>query len=84
MTDVDPWEMDDDDPDAPWNRNPAERMPETITPGQIHIEFWSIGFQDEHVVHDFTFTWDGELEAEWLWDISSSNPGMSVMSSAPF
>lgn len=81
---IDPWEMDEDDPAAPWNRSPVEGMPETITPGQINIEFWKIGFQDEHVVYDFTFTWDGGQEAEWIWDISMSNPDMSVMSSAPF
>lgn len=84
MTDIDPWEMDEDDPEAPWNRSPAEGMPETIRPGQIDIEFWKTGFQGERVLYDFTFTWDGGQEAEWSWDISTSNPGMSVMSSAPF
>lgn len=59
-------------------------MPETITPGQIDIEFWKVGFQDERVLYEFTFTWDGGQEAEWSWDISMSNPDMSVMSSAPF
>ena len=84
MTDVDPRNMDDDDPKAPWNRSPVEGMPETITPGQIAIEFWKISFQDEHVVYDFFFTWDGGQDVEWSWDISTSNPGISVMSSAPF
>ena len=84
MTDIDPWEMDEDDPEAPWNKDPVEGMPDVIVPGPIAIEFWKIGFQDEHVVYDFFFTWGGGQEAEWSWDISISNPGMSVMSSAPF
>ena len=84
MTDIDPWEMDEDDPAAPWNRSPAEEMPETITPGQIDIEFWKTGFEGERVLYEFTFNWGGGQQAEWSWDISTSNPGMSVMSSAPF
>lgn len=84
MTDVDPWDMDTDDPEAPWNRSPVEGMPEVIKPGRIDIEFWKTGFSDEPVVYDFRFTWDGGQAAEWSWDISTSNPGMSVMSSAPF
>lgn len=84
MTDIDPWEMDADDPKAPWNRDPVEGLPDTITPGQINIEFWKTGFEDEPVLYEFTFTWGGGNEAEWCWDISTSNPGMSVMSSAPF
>jgi hypothetical protein len=40
MTDIDPWEMDEDDPEAPWNKDPVAGMPETITPGRIKVQFW--------------------------------------------
>ena len=76
--------MDDDDPDAPWNRSPVDGMPDTITPGRIAIEFWRNGFEGERVLYDFILTWNGGQDTEWFWDISAENPGMSVMSSAPF
>jgi len=84
MTDINPWEMDEDDPEAPWNRSPVEEMPEVIKPGQIQIKIWQTGFSGEPVLYNFVFTWHGGQEVTWFWDISSSNPGMSVMSSAPF
>ena len=76
---IDPWEMDTDDPAAPWNRDPVDRMSDVITPGRIAIEFWQNGFDDEQVAYDFIFSWDGGPQADWLWDISASNPGLSVM-----
>jgi len=82
MTDV--YDMDADDPEAPWNRDPAENLPEVIKPGPIFIELWKTGFKGEPLVFNFEFTWSGGREAEWFYDISTSNPGMSVMSSAPF
>ena len=81
---TDPFEMDDDDPEAPWNKDPVEGLPAVITPGQIAIEFWKRGYNDEQVLYDFFFHWHGGREAEWIYDISMSNPDMSVMSSAPF
>ncbi len=81
---TDPFDMDDDDPEAPWNTDPVAGLPDVITPGQIAIEFWKRGYNDEPRLFDFFFHWDGGREAEWFYDISSSNPGLSVMSSAPF
>ena len=59
-------------------------MPEVISPGRIPIQFRRNGFDGEAVLYDFIFTWGGGNEADWFWDISPDNPGMSVMSSAPF
>lgn len=73
----------DDDPNAPWNRDPVERMPAVIEPGQIFIEFWKNDFDGNPVAYDFVFNWDGGHTATWYYDISMSNDGMSVMSSAP-
>ena len=73
----------EDDPDAPWNRDPVEGLPAIIEPGRIPIEFWNNDFDGNPVAYDFVFTWDGGREAKWYYDISMSNDGMSVMSSAP-
>jgi len=84
MADIDPWDMDEDDPEAPWNKDPVEGMPETITPGRIKVQFWFYLGSDEQMAHDFVFNWGGGKEADWFYDISDDNPGLSVMSSAPF
>jgi hypothetical protein len=77
-------EFDDDDPNAPWNRDPAEGLPAKIEPGRIAMEFWEKNrFNGNQVVYDFIFTWHGGRQAEWYYDISIANAGMSVMSSAP-
>jgi hypothetical protein len=74
----------EDDPDAPWNRDPVDGLPAVIEPGQIAIEFWEKDrFSGEHVLYDFIFYWDGERKADWFYDISMKNPGLSPMSSAP-
>jgi hypothetical protein len=76
-------ETDEDDPDAPWNRDPVEGLPAVIEPGRISIKFWNDDFDGNPVVYDFIFTWDGGRKADWFYDISMDNEGMSVMSSAP-
>lgn len=73
----------DDDPNAPWNRDPVEDMPAVIEPGRIRMVFWNSGFGEGSVAYDFIFTWDGGRKADWYYDISMENDGMSVMSSAP-
>lgn len=73
----------DDDPDAPWNRDPAEGLPALIEPGTIKITFWKGDFDGPPVAYVFIFTWGGGREAGWYYDISPENPGLSVMSSAP-
>jgi hypothetical protein len=73
----------DDDPDAPWNRDPAEDLPAVVEPGTIKIIFWKSDFDGPPVAYDFIFTWGGGREADWYYDISPENPGLSVMSSAP-
>lgn len=73
----------EDDPNAPWNCDPVERLPSVIEPGRIPIEFWNNDFDGNPVAYDFIFNWDGGREADWYYDISMSNDGMSVMSSAP-
>jgi hypothetical protein len=73
----------EDDPDAPWNRDPVEGLPAIIEPGRIPIKFWNDDFDGNPVVYDFIFTWDGGRKADWFYDISMDNEGMSVMSSAP-
>ena len=73
----------DDDPNAPWNRDPVERLPSVIEPGRISMEFWNNDYNGNPVAYDFVFTWDGGRKADWYYDISMSNDGMSVMSSAP-
>lgn len=73
----------DDDPNAPWNRDPVERLPSVIEPGRISMEFWNNDSNGNPVAYDFVFTWDGGRKANWYYDISMSNDGMSVMSSAP-
>jgi len=76
--------MDIDDPAAPWNHKPVEFLPEVIAPGEIAIRFWEIREEYYPVAMDFSFTWDGGREAEWHYDISDINPGLSVGSSSPF
>lgn len=72
------------DPNAPWNRDPVDGLPAVIEPGRIAIEFWQKErFSGEHVLYDFIFHWDGGRKAEWFYDISMQNPGLSPMSSAP-
>jgi hypothetical protein len=73
----------DDDPDAPWNRDPVEDLPELIQPGTIKVTFWKGDFDGPPVAYDFIFTWGGGREADWYYDISPENSGLSVMSSAP-
>ncbi len=84
MLDIDPWSVDKDDPEAPWNRRPVEDMPETIRPGKIDILLWTIGVEVEPVAYEVTFTWHGGQAVDWCWDISDSNVGLSIMSSAPW
>lgn len=36
------------------------------------------------MAHDAIFNWGYGKEADWFYDISDDNPGLSVMSSAPF
>jgi hypothetical protein len=84
VTDINPFTMDIDDPAAPWNRDPVEFLPKFITPGRIAIRFWEIGEGDDPTALDFSFTWSGGREADWLYDISDKNPGLSVGSSSPF
>ena len=45
--------------------------------------FWNSSFDGDPVAYDFIFTWDGGRKADWYYDISMENDGMSVMSSAP-
>jgi hypothetical protein len=45
--------------------------------------FWNSGFGGGPVAYDFIFTWDGGRKADWYYDISMENDGLSVMSSAP-
>lgn len=45
--------------------------------------FWNSFFDGDPVAYDFIFTWDGGRKADWYYDISMENDGMSVMSSAP-
>lgn len=73
----------EDDPNAPWNRDPVEDMPAVIEPGRIRMVFWNSDFDGNQVAYDFIFTWDGGRKADWYYDISMENDGMSVMSSAP-
>ena len=73
----------EDDPNAPWNRDPVEGMPAVIEPGRIRMVFWNSDFDGNPVAYDFIFTWDGGRKADWYYDISMDNDGMSVMSSAP-
>ena len=73
----------EDDPNAPWNRDPVEGMPAVIEPGQIRMVFWNSDFDGDPVAYDFIFTWDGGRKADWYYDISMENDGLSVMSSAP-
>ncbi|MFM8856516.1 MAG: hypothetical protein ACKOI2_04805 [Actinomycetota bacterium] len=73
----------EDDPNAPWNRDPIEGMPAVIEPGQIRMVFWNSFFDGDPVAYDFIFTWDGGRKADWYYDISMQNDGLSVMSSAP-
>ena len=73
----------EDDPNAPWNRDPVDRMPAVIEPGRIRMVFWNSSFDGDPVAYDFIFTWDGGRKADWYYDISMENDGMSVMSSAP-
>jgi len=73
----------DDDPNARWNRDPVELLPSVIEPGRISMEFWNNDSNGNPVAYDFVFTWDGGRKADWYYDISMSNDGMSVMSSAP-
>lgn len=73
----------EDDPNAPWNRDPVEGMPAVIEPGRIRMVFWNRYFDGNPVAYDFIFTWDGGRKADWYYDISMDNDGMSVMSSAP-
>jgi hypothetical protein len=47
------------------------------------MEFWNNDSNGNPVAYDFVFTWDGGRKADWYYDISMSNDGMSVMSSAP-
>ena len=76
-------EIDEDDPDTPWNRDPVEGLPAVIEPGRISIKFWNDDFDGNQVGYDYIFTWDGGRTADWFYDISMDNEGMSVMSSAP-
>lgn len=77
-------EFDADDPNAPWKRDPVDGLPAVIEPGRIAMEFWwRDHFNGEHVLYDFIFYWHGGQEAEWFYDISMRNPGLSPMSSAP-
>lgn len=73
----------EDDPNAPWNRDPVEGMPAAIEPGRIHMVFWNSDFDGDPVSYDFIFNWDGGRKAEWYYDITMENDGLSVMSSAP-
>lgn len=80
-------QLDEDDPEedptAPWNRDPVEDMPAVIEPGRIPTVLWNSHFDGDPVAYDFIFTWDGGRKADWYYDISMENVGMSVMSSAP-
>ena len=73
----------EDDPDAPWNQDPVESMPAIIEPGEICMELWNNDSEGNPVAYDFIFSWGGGREADWFYDISMRNGGMSVMSSAP-
>ena len=84
MTDIDPWDMDEDDPEAPWNKDPVEGMPDVITPGRIKVQLWFYLGGEEQMAHDVIFNWGGGKVADWFYDISDDNPGLSVMSSSPF
>lgn len=84
MTDIDPWEMDEDDPEAPWNKDPVEGMPDVILPGRIKVQLWFYLGAEKPMAHDVIFTWGGGRAVDWFYDISDDNPGLSVMSSAPF
>lgn len=76
-------DFDEDDPNAPWNRDPGELLPAVIEPGRIPLRFWKSDFAGGWVLYDFVFTWNGGQEADWYYDISMENDGLSVMSSAP-
>ena len=84
MTELDPGEMDEGDPEAPWNKDPVEGMPGVIVPGHIKVQLWFFLGGEELMAHDVIFNWGGGKEADWFYDISDDNPGLSVMSSAPF
>lgn len=75
--------LDEDDPNAPWHRDPVEGMPAVIEPGRIRMVFWNRYFDGDPVAYDFIFTWDGGRKADWFYDVSIENGGLSVMSSAP-
>lgn len=84
MVDAGTEEVDADDPDAWWNRDPVDSMPEVIVPGRVEMRMWKPGYGDDPVAYDFAFTWAGGQEADFYYDISMENDGLSPGSSAPF
>lgn len=74
----------DIDEDEPWDHDPLDQLPAVIEPGGVELTLWSSRFSESPMAYDVSFTWDGHRDAEWYCDISMINPGLSVMSSAPF
>jgi hypothetical protein len=71
------------DPD-PWDEDPADQLPEVITPGKFSLDLWHMNsWDDNYTANRVWFTWAGGREVEWVEDISPETPSLSVMSSAP-
>lgn len=67
----------------PWQEDPAEKLPNVIESGDVHITLWTTALGGDPVAHDVDFAWDGAHTADWYEDISIVNGGLSPASSSP-
>jgi len=66
----------------PWQKDPVEQLPKSIEAGSFGLSLWSsVPWDDEHLEHEVSFTWDGQTTVEWS---VLSGAGLSVMSEVSF
>lgn len=67
----------------PWQKDPADQLPEVIKRGQIKFTLWTDVLGGDQQAHDIAFKWDGRRTVEWFEDISAESGDLSPGSSSP-
>lgn len=66
----------------PWQKDPADQLPQVIEPGRISLSLWSSSpWQDEPLESALSLHWDGKHTVDWS---ARSGTGMSMNSEISF
>lgn len=67
----------------PWQKDPADRLPDVIKPGRIKFTLWTDVPGGNRRAEDITLKWDGHHTAEWSEVISGANKDLDPVAGSP-